>query len=142
MSAMKQQLRKTDATTNVINWFEIPVTDTPRAKQFYETLLDLQMETLHFPESGETLTFFPFNPDIVQATSGRVTGVLTQSPTARPSLAGTLVYLNASPSIQAVLDRVVPAGGAIISGPVYIKAGFIAIISDTEGNRIGLHAEA
>ncbi len=142
MSVMKQQLRKTDATTNVINWFEIPVTDTIRAKQFYETLLDLQMETLHFPESRETLTFFPFNPDIVQATSGRVTGVLTQSPTAQPSLAGTLVYLNASPSIQAVLDRVAPAGGAIISGPVYIKAGFIAIISDTEGNRIGLHAEA
>lgn len=139
---MKQQLRKTDATTNVINWFEIPVTDTARAKRFYETLLDLDMETLHFPESGETLTFFPFNHDVIQATSGRVTGALTQSATAQPSLQGTLVYLNASPSIQAVLDRVVAAGGQIISGPVYIKAGFIAVISDTEGNRIGLHAEA
>ena len=139
---MKQQLSKTDATTNVINWFEIPVTDTDRAKRFYETILDLEMQTLSFPESGEELTFFPYNPEVVQATSGRVTGVLTKSGTARPSIDGTLIYLNASPSIQAVLDRVQPAGGTIITPPTLIKAGFIAIIRDTEGNRIGLHAEA
>lgn len=138
---MKQQLSKTDATTNVINWFEIPVTDTPRAKRFYETILDLEMRTLSLPESEE-LTFFPYNPEIVQATSGRVTGVLTRSKTAKPSMEGTLIYLNASPSIQAVLNRVEPAGGSIITGPVLIKAGYIAIISDTEGNRIGLHSEA
>lgn len=139
---MKQQLSKTDATTNVINWFEIPVTDTKRAKRFYETILDLEMQTLSLPESGEELTFFPYNPEIVQATSGRVTGVLTRSTTAKPSMEGTLIYLNASPSIQAVLDRVQPAGGTIITAPVLIKAGYIAIISDTEGNRIGLHSEA
>lgn len=138
---MKQQLSKTDATTNVINWFEIPVTDTPRAKRFYETILDLEMRTLSLPESEE-LTFFPYNPEIVQATSGRVTGVLTRSKTAKPSMEGTLIYLNASPSIQAVLNRVEPAGGSITTGPVLIKAGYIAIISDTEGNRIGLHSEA
>lgn len=139
---MTQHLKKTDATTNVINWFEIPVTDTARAKKFYETILDLQMQTLSLPESGEELTFFPYDPEVVQATSGRVTGVLTKSATARPSLEGALIYLNASPSIQAVLDKVVPAGGSILTPPALIKAGFIAIIKDTEGNRIGLHAEA
>lgn len=139
---MIQHLKKTDATTNVINWFEIPVNDTLRAKKFYETILDLDMQTLSFPESGEELTFFPYNPEVVQATSGRVTGVLTKSATAKPAMEGTLIYLNASPSIRAVLDKVGPAGGQVITTPVFIKAGFIAIIKDTEGNRIGLHAEA
>ncbi len=139
---MKQLLRKTDAGTNVINWFEIPVTDTERAKHFYETILELEMQTITIPESGEELTFFPFNPEIIQATSGRVTGVLTKSDTAKPSMDGALIYLNASPSIQAVLDKVQPAGGKVISPATLIRAGYIAIISDTEGNRIGLHAEA
>lgn len=53
------------------------------------------------------------------------------------------MYINASPNIQTVLDKVEHAGGTIIDpkklfGPV----GFIALISDSEGNTIGLHSEA
>lgn len=135
-----QKLRKIDEQTNVLTWFEIPVSDIDRAKKFYETILDIKM--IKRGDGENEGVFFPFNPDIVQATSGRVTGVLSKSAKNAPSDKGTVVYINASPRIQTVLDKVVPAGGRIIEpkqsfGPV----GFIAVILDSEGNRIGLHSE-
>lgn len=134
------KLRKIDEQTNVLTWFEIPVSDIDRAKKFYETILDIEM--VRQGDGEDEGVFFPFDPDIVQATSGRVTGVLAKSSKNTPSANGTVVYMNASPSIQTVLDKVVAAGGSIIEpkqlfGPV----GFIATILDSEGNRIGLHSE-
>lgn len=136
-----QKLKKIDAQTNVITWFEIPVLDTARAKAFYETILDIEMQTVYVAETDEELTFFPYNPAVVQATSGRVTGVLTRSKNARPSVDGTKVYINASPEIQLVLGRVEGAGGRVIVPKTLIRAGFIAVIEDSEGNSVGLHAE-
>lgn len=136
-----RKLKKISQETNVLTWFEIPVQDTGRAKKFYETILDIEMTTRLFAETGEELTFFPYNPDVIQATSGRVTGVLTKTDTNRPSDKGTLVYINASPDLQFVLDRVEKAGGKIAMPKTRMHFGSIAIIVDSEGNRIGLHAE-
>ena len=136
-----QKLKKIDTHTNVLTWFELPVTNTARAKKFYETILDITMTTKLFPETNEELTFFPYDPTIIQATSGRVTGALTKSPNNAPSQNGTLVYINASPSIQHILDKVEQAGGKIVMPKTEMNAGFIATIIDTEGNKVGLHAE-
>ena len=136
-----EKLRKIDAQTNIITWFEIPVIDTQRAKKFYESILDIEMSTRTIPQTGEELTFFPYDPNVVQATSGRITGVLAKSPKSQPSDKGTLVYINAYPEIQKVLDRVETAGGKILVQATQMNAGFIAVIMDTEGNRVGLHAE-
>jgi len=137
-----QKLKKISPETNVITWFEIPVLDTSRAKTFYETILDIKMHTQFIEETNEELTFFPSDPDVIQATSGRVTGVLTKSDRGKPSQTGTLIYINASPSIQTVIDKIEPAGGKIVAPKMLIKAGYIAVFLDTEGNNIGLHAEA
>ena len=136
-----QKLRKIDARTNVITWFEIPVNNTDRAKKFYETILDIEMVTKQIPQTGEELTFFPYDPAIVQATSGRITGVLSKSPKSQPGDKGTIVYINAYPEIQKVLDKVEKAGGKILVPRTQMNAGYIAVILDTEGNRVGLHAE-
>lgn len=136
-----QKLRKIDAQTNIITWFEIPVIDTERARKFYETIFDIEMSTRTIPQTGEELTFFPYDPNVIQATSGRVTGVLSKSPKSHPSDKGTLVYINAYPEIQKVLDKVVKAGGKIIVPAMQMNAGFIAVIIDTEGNRVGLHSD-
>ena len=136
-----QKLRKIDAETNIITWFEIPVVDTERARKFYETIFDIEMSTRTIPQTGEELTFFPYDPNVIQATSGRVTGVLSKSPKSHPSDKGTLVYINAYPEIQKVLDKVEKAGGKIIVPAMQMNAGFIAVIIDTEGNRVGLHSD-
>lgn len=134
-----QLLKKITEKTNVITWFEIPVSDIDRAKTFYETILDIEM--VMRKDGDDETVFFPFNPHIVQATSGRVTGVLSKSERNTSSGNGTVVYINANPSIQTVLDKVEQAGGKIIAPKMQIPAGFIAIISDSEGNKVGLHAE-
>ena len=54
---------------------------------------------------------------------------------------GTMVYINASPDLQLAVDKVEKAGGKVIVPRMEIPAGFIAIIIDTEGNKVGLHAE-
>ena len=136
-----EKLKKIDKHTNIITWFEIPVINTERAKTFYEKVLDIEMVTKEFPETNEELTFFPYDPKVIQATSGRVTGVLTKSPHCRPSDNGTLIYINAYPDIQAVLDRVETSGGRITVPKTKMNAGYIAVIMDSEGNRVGLHAE-
>ena len=134
-------LSKMGPGTNAITWFEIPVTDTKRAKKFYETILDIQMETRFIEETNEEMTFFPFEPGIVRATSGLVSGVLTRNNVYKPSNNGTVVYLNAYPEIQPVIDRIEPAGGKIVLPKIKILAGYIARFIDSEGNMLGLHAE-
>lgn len=46
---------------NALNWFEIPVTDFPRAKKFYETVLG---SSIYEMEMGPSLMgFFPMGED-------------------------------------------------------------------------------
>ncbi len=134
-----KKLKKINSETNVLTWFEIPVSDTKRAKKFYETILDIEMVIR--ADGDDEAVFFPYNPDIIQATSGRVTGVLSKTSRNSPSVNGTMVYINASPNIQNVLDKVEQAGGKVILPKTNMTAGFIAVIIDSEGNKVGLHAE-
>ena len=134
-----QKLKKIDSEANILTWIEIPISDTKRAKKFYETILDIEMVVR--ADGNDEAVFFPYNPAVIQATSGRITGVLSKTNRNNPSANGTLVYINASPDIQKVLDKVEKAGGKIIVPKTKMNAGFIAIILDSEGNKVGLHAE-
>ena len=72
-------------------------------------------------------------------------GALMAGPTApSPSGGGTLVYLDASPSLDAALARVTAAGGQVALGRQALPPGmgFFAHITDLDGNRVGLHALA
>jgi uncharacterized protein len=55
---------------------------------------------------------------------------------------GPLIYLNGNPDVQNVLDKVQAAGGSVMVPKTEISPdyGFMAVIIDTEGNRIGLHS--
>ena len=130
-------MEKISANTNSLNWFEIPVTDTGRAKKFYETILDVQMETQEM--MGMEMTFFPFD---MESTSGKVSGSLVKGDMYKPSMDGAVVYLNANPAIQTVIDKIENAGGKIIMPKTQIgeNIGYMAFFIDTEGNRVALHA--
>ena len=123
-------------TVHALNWFEIPVRDLNRASAFYETLLGtaLRRETI----GGSELAVFGSDEH-------GVGGCLMAGDAAPvPSISGTLVYLNARPSVAAVLARVEAAGGRISTPTVRLPGdmGCFAHITDTEGNCVGLHALA
>ncbi|MBL7766720.1 MAG: VOC family protein [Chitinophagaceae bacterium] len=118
---------------NMINWFEIPVTDFDRARSFYETIFDIEMSVTSM--QGYKMAFFP-------AFEGKISGAICFGEGYIPSGAGSLLYLNANPDVNLVLDRAIQAGGRIIVPKTLISAevGYYAFIVDTEGNRIALHS--
>lgn len=127
---------KLSAATNALNWFEIPALDTERAKKFYEAIFEISMESVDM--MGMQMVMFPYS----QEPDGKVSGALCKSEFHKPSADGVLIYLNANPDMQPILDRVGAAGGQIVMPRTQIspEVGFMAFFIDTEGNRIGLHA--
>jgi predicted enzyme related to lactoylglutathione lyase len=126
-----------DKNSNSLNWFEIPATDLPRAKKFYETVFDCKMED--YPEMmGMQMTGFPSEPG-----NGKASGALCKSEHHKPSMEGPFIYLNANPKIQTVLDRIEGAGGKVIMPRTEIspEIGVMALFIDSEGNRMALHAQ-
>ena len=55
---------------------------------------------------------------------------------------GPLVYLNANPDVQNILDRIEKAGGKIAIPKTMISPeyGHMAVFIDIEGNRVALHS--
>ncbi len=122
---------------NAIAWFEIPCAQLDRSQAFYEAALQRTMRRESMgPSEGAVFDYEPQNDG--------VGGALMCGPTA-PALAagGTLVYLDASPSLDAALARVLAAGGRIALPRQALPPGmgFFAHILDPDGNRVGLHAE-
>ena len=72
---------------------------------------------------------------------GKVSGALAQSQMHKPSEEGAVIYLNANPDIQKVIDRIAPAGGKVAMPKTQIspEIGYMAFFIDTEGNKVGLH---
>jgi hypothetical protein len=115
----------------VINWFEIFVTDVKRAQGFYERMLDAPMKAETF--NGEPHAIFRMDG---------VSGALVERKGRGPSREGALVYLNCTGKLDGVLSRVEQAGGKVVMPKTDLgPPGFIAIVTDTEGNQVGLHAE-
>jgi uncharacterized protein len=121
------------AQSHVIAWFEIPSNDFERAVRFYESIFDT---TLRREDFGQPMAVFNYAEN---ATGGCIVG----GKTLKPSAEGTLVYLNAQPTVNAVLAQVEQAGGKIEGPAIQLPndIGYIAFITDTEGNRVGLHSQ-
>ena len=121
---------------NAISWFEIPTTDLDRAQKFYETIFDIQMVSLNLEQLE--MRMFPIENPM------NVGGALCfNEKFYKPSSTdGPLIYLNANPDVQNVLNKVEGAGGKIIVPKTEISPeyGHMAVFIDTEGNRIALHS--
>ena len=123
---------------NALNWFEIPVNDFARAKSFYESIFNYQMPDVMM---GETkMGFFLYDMQ-----GGKIGGAIVYNPTFyTASENGSLIYLNAQPDLQIILNRVAAAGGAVLKEKTLVSEeqnlGYWALIKDTEGNRVALHS--
>jgi predicted enzyme related to lactoylglutathione lyase len=123
-----------EMTVNAVSWFDIPVADFDRAKAFYSAIFDFAM-----PE-------FPMGPIrmgmLLHEQGKGVGGAIVSGGDRVPAATGTMVYLNAGRDLTTVLDRVTGAGGAVIQPKTLIAPGmgYFAILSDSEGNAVGLHS--
>jgi predicted enzyme related to lactoylglutathione lyase len=122
--------------TNAISWFEIPATDISRAQKFYEAIFDISMIPMDMP--GMKMCMFPLS-DMTGVGGAIVDSGGFHKPSATD---GPLIYLNANPDVQLILDKVVAAGGKISVPKTQISPeyGYMAVLMDTEGNRIALHS--
>lgn len=118
---------------NIINWFEIPVSDFERALRFYGTVLDASLETLEM--GGTRMGMFPCD-------GNNVSGAIVHGEDYVPSTSGALVYLSGGADLSVALARVTAAGGTVLVPKTQISPefGYFALFLDSEGNRVGLHS--
>lgn len=123
------------STENALNWFEIAVTDIARAKKFYETVFDIEMFQIEM--MGMIMAFFPTDDS-----KGNVGGGLVQSDMHKPSMEGSIIYLNGNPDLASALSKIEEAGGQVVMPKTFVSdtIGYMAFFIDTEGNKVALHS--
>jgi predicted enzyme related to lactoylglutathione lyase len=120
---------------NPVGWFEIYVQDMPRAKKFYESVFDTTLRKLDTP-AGDLEMWSWAGEQGAFGTSG----ALVKMKDAPSGGLGTIVYFMCEDC--ATQEAKVPGlGGRIHRKKMSIgQYGFISLVTDTEGNMIGLHS--
>ena len=127
--------KKMGKDTNALNWFEIPAADIKRATKFYESIFEISLTQ---GGAGDMkMAMFP-----ADGTNGAVGGSLVQSKMHTPSGSGSIIYLNANPDLQLVLNRIEKAGGKVTMPKTLInkQTGYMAFFKDSEDNTVALHS--
>lgn len=122
-------------TQVTVGWFEIPVTNMERAIAFYEKVFACQLNRQQMQEVD--MAWFPWD-ETQQGAGGTL---VKQDEFYAPSQQGVLVYFS-SEDVTKELDRVAAAGGMIQIPKTQItpEVGYMAVFTDSEGNRIALHS--
>ena len=121
---------------NPVSWFEIYVSDMPRAKAFYEAVFAVELSHLPAPtDDGLEMWAFPMEMGLPGAG-----GTLAKMQGVEPGGGGTLIYLECD-DVAVEAARIEAAGGKLHCGKQPIgEYGFMAIGIDTEGNTFGMHS--
>ncbi|MFT4175474.1 MAG: VOC family protein [Luteolibacter sp.] len=120
---------------NPVGWFEIYVDDLPRARAFYETMLGIKLEELSSPDPSLEMLAFPMDMEKTGAP-----GALVKMEGCSAGPGGTMIYFSCLDCAEEEA-RAAKAGGKILKPKFSIgEYGFITILTDTEGNTIGLHS--
>ena len=125
--------RNTKNMNSHISLFEIPATDITRAVNFYQEILDINIQKMEIP--GMEMGIFPYEEQMV-------TGVIMKGEGYNPTSDGITIYLNGGDNLQIILDKVEKSGGKILM-PKTAHAdgnGFFALFLDSEGNKLGLNS--
>jgi len=122
---------------NAVGWFEIPATNMDRAVKFYESVFDVKLSrNLLGPLE---MAWFPDVENGMGASGSLVVNLKSY----RPSQDGVLIYFTAqSGDLSNELGRVEKAGGKVLIPRTQIseEVGYMAVFTDTEGNRVALHS--
>lgn len=119
----------THAPENFAVWTEIPVTDLDRAITFYNAVFktDLQKQQAGPNEAA----FFP---------TSNPAGVAGHLYPGKPAERGTgsTIHLICPDTVEETMERVIDAGGQVVSEVITIPSGSFAYCLDLDGNSIGL----
>ncbi len=120
----------------MVGWFEIPVTDMERARKFYETIFDININIQDF--GGLLMGWFPFAEEKPGASGSLVQHVDSYKPS---ETHGPLIYFS-SKDVSIELAKVEQAGGKVVQQKTMISedVGFMGLFIDSEKNRIALHS--
>ena len=111
-----------DATVGKIAWFEVPASDSERARSFYRDLLGWQFEG--YDGQDYHLSY---------GAGGAITG--------SEEVGSPLVFFGVD-DIAAAITRVEELGGTGGERQEIAGIGYYAHCQDSEGNRIGLYQDA
>lgn len=118
---------------NPVGWFEIYVQDMPRARAFYEAVFGIRLERLNNPDPE--MWAFP-----MLASQPGASGALVRMPGRDSGGNSTLVYFSCL-DCAAEAERAVAHGGTLCRPRFAIgEYGFIALVTDPDGNLFGLHS--
>ncbi|TGK15250.1 VOC family protein [Leptospira fluminis] len=116
---------------NFAVWFDIPVKNMERAIEFYSKVFEIELTMME--GAPKKYAVFPYS-------DGSVSGGLVEDGD-KVVDKGSLLYLNGGEDLSKPLNRVKDAGGSVLQEKTSIGPnGFMAIILDSEGNRIALHS--
>ncbi len=119
-----------------VGWFDIYVENMERAQRFYETVLDTALSPIDDTDDP-TAQMRAFGDDFASHGAG---GALVKLDYAQPGPGGSMVYFTCD-DCAVEESRVCAAGGSIVRPKFSIgEHGFVSIVTDTEGNMIGLHS--
>ena len=116
---------------NRVVWFDLPVSNLERASQYYAEVLNCKVEI-------ESFNDFPFS--VIEHRDGNG-GCLVPDPEKVSSDKGPLLYFNVHGRLKDAVSKAKNKGTIIQDIHPIGPHGFRAIILDSEGNRIALHAE-
>lgn len=125
---------------NPIVWFEIYVQDMPRAKTFYETVLQVELSSLADPtDTDNPIEMWAFPSDMDEHGASGALVKMDGIPPLKNGV-GTIVYFQTEECGE-VAERAVANGGSIFKEKMAIgEFGSIVLVNDTEGNLIGFHS--
>lgn len=116
---------------NLIAHVEIPVANLERAMHFYSTVFEVtfgDVVTIH----GNRMAYFPF-----EAGKNSASGALAEGQVYVPTVHGAIIYLNVD-DMDAVIGRAIHEGSEMLFPKTGVGDGFVAEITDSEGNRIAI----
>ena len=123
---------------NILGWFEIPVKDMDRAVKFYETVFGFKLQRQKM--DALDMAWFPWKEGVPGAPGSLVHHEDFYIPSDQK---GVLIYLTTpSGDLNGDLEKVEEAGGKTMIPRKQISEeyGYMAVIRDSEGNRIALHS--
>ena len=114
-------------------WVDIPALNLDRAIAFYSAVMGVKVSKDAGP--GFSMGIFPHENDTIGGC------IYVPEDGARPSGSGPLIYLNATGRLKAAVAEVKNHGGEVVQEIHQIGPhGFRAVVLDSEGNRVALHA--